>query len=196
DLTDAGAVAARPLPRPLDVVARQAHASVPNTSVAISLAAQGHVVSFTSPDGPDEQRHLAVGTHRGGPQDLDVLRWFYGPMSRPVTVAGQEGLLVTLPGSRFEECRAGPDGRSGSCGATASPLTSFVAAWSAGERVVVVSSTGVTEEELLSAAASITGLDAQTWGQLQAVASVRQQRRRDDESGSGTVRGPATTAVR
>ncbi|MGH9157353.1 MAG: hypothetical protein ACRD1K_16280 [Acidimicrobiales bacterium] len=161
-----------PLPRGVTLVARQADASVPSVSVPVPMSTAGHVVSYTSPDGPDVQRSLVVGTYAGGAEALHVLAWFYGPAARPVTLAGHPGLLASVGSGESERCRATSAGSAPACERVVSSSGGLVAAWTTTGRVVVISSTGVTEDDLLAAAASVEVVDDREWQRLRAAAGT------------------------
>lgn len=200
DVAADGTVAARPLPRGLRLVARQADASVPPVTAPVPMGAAGHLVSYVSTDdGSGPQRYLLVGSHAGGPEALAVLTWFYGPTTRAQSVAGSPGRLATVAGTRTETCEAASSGGPGAPPVDPPPprcsvaeSEAYVLAWTTADGVVVVSSSGVSRSDLLAAAASVSVVDDAAWRQLKA--DVQATERSGAESGAGSA-GPATTLL-
>lgn len=192
DVEDGNLVAGRPLPRDLRLVAQQSRASVPSGSAPIPLGVSGHVVSYTSPStdaGPE--RHLVVGSHAGGAEVLAVLRWYYGPAARPQPVSGYAGMLASLPGSRSQSCSAtDADGPRARCETT--ETEAFVLAWTTATGVVVLSSSGVGEADLVRSAGTVAALDDPGWQRLRRAAELRQSYRDEAES-DGSRSGAETT---
>lgn len=199
DFAADGTVAARPLPRGLRLVARQADASVPPVTAPVPMGAAGHLVSYVSTDdGSGPQRYLLVGSHAGGPEALAVLTWFYGPTTRAQSVAGSPGRLATVAGTRTT-CEAVSSGGPGAPPVDPPPprcsvaeSEAYVLAWTTADGVVVVSSSGVSRGDLLAAAASVSVIDDAAWQQLKADAQATE--RSGAESGAGSA-GPATTLL-
>lgn len=193
DVAGGTARAARPLPRGLRIVARQSRASVPSGSAPIPLGVSGHVVSYTSPAGDaGPQRHLLVGSHAGGAEVLTVLRWYYGATARPQAVSGHAGVLASLVGSRSQSCAVTLDRAQGGCDPAGSEAA-LVLAWATASEVVVMSSSGVSETDLLGSASTVSAVDDASWQRLRAAAN-RRQADQGDAASRGSNSGPATTA--
>ena len=169
-----GVVDAGHLPRDLRLVAEQDDASVPSLgSVPVPMTAQGHVVSYTSPDAaPGGQRFLAVGTHRGGTAAILVLRWFYGQEMRPRSIAGRDVVLATLKPSQgnvsVQSCTEGRGATTCAPVETESvddPLElTYILAWAERDgSVVSVTAKGITEEVLVEAAGSVRVMSDREW---------------------------------
>jgi hypothetical protein len=84
----------RRLPGDLELVADQDRASVPVLDpVPLPPDARGWLVSYTTPDGiEDDQRALVVATHAGDDDHLDVLRWWFD--GAPAQVRGHPGVAA------------------------------------------------------------------------------------------------------
>lgn len=167
-------------PGGLTLVADQDDAAVPSVgSVPVPSSSSGHVISYTSPDGDAGiQRHFVIGTHRGDASDLAVLRWFFGPATEPVSVAGQPGVLARLAGASRQSVQAcGPPPCKPSA-PVETDVGAFVLAWlRPGGALVAVSAQGLEESVVMESAASIRPADDREWADLGAAAARRQEQR-------------------
>ncbi|MGI8686181.1 MAG: hypothetical protein ACR2MO_14025 [Acidimicrobiales bacterium] len=196
-ITADGEVTTGPLPGGVEPVASQDDATVPGaTSVPVGLATPGHVASYTSPDnGPDVQRHLAVGSFAGAASDLLVLEWWFGPTMARTTVGGQPAVRATLSAS---SCTAAGAGTTCSDDGPGDPdRTTYILAWVDDDGVVVtMSAKGITEAELTASAAGVRPATTEEWAALTAAADAREAARQSRSTGSsGSSAGTATTVL-
>lgn len=177
-------------PDGLRLRAEQEEASLPGiSSVAIASSAQGHVVSYTSPDrDPGIERFFVVGTQLGGPSDLLVLRWFYGAAMEPTTIAGGPGFIARMAGGTSEAlavpgCAVNGIGKTPSqpCEPPAPVVTTsqaVVLGWMRPDGALAVASAqGVDEAAVLRTANSVDAVEAAEWSSLRGAAVARKAQR-------------------